>query len=230
MLWPMRKTKLLVFVVMTTTTACASAPRHTQAARVVLEGDGAAPIEGVPVFVNGQRSGTTKADGVLDVSVSGLAGERFRVEAGCPFGHRLLTPSDYDLAVQPETSARPELVFRCRSTVRRVRVVVNAEHGANLPIRHLGREIGRTDEQGTANVVLEVPLGEPFELALDTSLVKTLHPQNPTASFELAFTDDEDSAQRERTFVFEQKFTIDQKKLQAWRPIVPKRLEKSNSL
>ena len=154
---------------------------HAQRADVTVHNEETrGPVQGASIRVNGQAAGATRADGHVELNVSGIAGDKFHVELACPEGYRPPTPDSQDVFVIPSLSGPPpQLVFHCVSSTRKAVVNVRAEKGPNLPVRYLGREVGRTDASGTAWVTIETTPGDSFELVLDTTSAKTLHPQSP---------------------------------------------------
>ena len=205
---------MLVGLTLTSTSllACGSvkAPVYAQRANVTVHSqESRGPIEGASVKVNGQTVGTTSADGLVLLNVSGIAGDRFHVELACPEGFRPPTPDSQDVFVTPTLSgAPPQIVFHCESSTRKAVINVKAEAGPNLPVRYLGREIGRTNALGDARVVIDTSPGDSFELVLDTSDQKTLHPQSPALSFRV-------EEAKASVFSFNQRFTVDKPKAKA---------------
>jgi hypothetical protein len=196
----------------------------TQPVKVHVESGARAPISGASVFVNGELAVKTTPEGLANVSVNGVAGDKFRLSAGCPDGFRSVGPEvQQDIYVTPGIwGGTPELIFRCELTRRRATVVVRAENGSNLPIRHLGREVGRTDPRGAATVYVEAEQGDSFEIVLDTSNAKNLHPQNPAITFQVK--------ESKESFVFDQKFTVEKTiKVRAKAPAVPIRIAPSHA-
>lgn len=205
--------------------ACGSVkqPVHPQRADVTVRSEETrGPVEGASIRVNGQSVGATSAAGSVELNVAGIAGEKFHVELACPEGYRPPTPDSQDLFVTPTLGGPPpRLVFHCESATRKAVINVRAEKGPNLPVRYLGREIGRTDGSGNAKVIIDTTPGDSFELVLDTTGSKTLHPQSPALSFRV---DDKPS-----NFVFAQKFTTEKPKVKARAKVaVPQNLNPAN--
>ena len=201
--------------------ACGSAqpPVHSQRANVTVHSEETrGPVAGASIRVNGQPGGSTSSEGLVELKVNGIAGDKFHVELVCPEGYRPPTPDAQDIFVTPTLGGPPpQLVFHCESATRKATVNVHADNGPNLPVRYLGREIGRTDSHGLAKVTIDTAPGDSFELVLDTSAAKTLHPQSPALSFRV---DDKTSV-----FAFAQNFTVDKPRAKARsKPTVPKQL------
>lgn len=190
---------------------CGSAkpPVHAQRANVTVHSEETrGPVEGASIRVNGQAVGATSAEGLVELNVSGIAGDKFHVELACPEGYRPPTPDSQDVFVTPTLNGPPpRIVFHCESATRKAIVNVRAEKGPNLPVRYLGREIGRTDANGSARVTIDTAPGDTFELVLDTAGSKTLHPQSPALSFRVD--------NKASVFTFAQKFTTEKPKVKA---------------
>lgn len=182
-----------------TVLSCAAPQRpvHEQTADVRVEKDDLGPIEGASVLVDGHVVARTN-NGHAQVRLRGAAGDRFAVTTTCPEGTRG-SEDGQEVFVTPGVA--PKLVFRCEQVSRSALVVVRAENGANLPVRLLGREVGRTDASGAATILVNADEGESFELVLDTTSAPKLHPQSPALTFR--------ATERDQTFVFDQKFRKD---------------------
>jgi hypothetical protein len=202
-------------------TACVAVkpPQYAQRANITVRSEETrGPVQGASIRVNGQSVGATTSEGIVEVRVSGIAGEKFHVELACPEGYKPPTPDSEDIFVTPTLNGPPpQLLFHCESATRKVVVDVRAENGPRLPVRYLGREIGVTDAHGTARVTVDSAPGDTFELVLDTTGAKTLHPQSPALSFRVGSSSS--------AFVFAQKFTMEKPKLKAKpKPSVPTNL------
>ena len=83
---------------------------------------------------------------------------------------------------------------------------MRADGGPNLPVKHLGREVARTDASGAAHVMLKLKPDESFDLVLGTSekAAERLRPQNPFATFIVK--------DRDEVFTFDQKFEQEKRK------------------
>jgi hypothetical protein len=180
--------------------------QHASVLVVASDKENEHPLAEANVSVDGDDVTTTSANGSAKISVSGIAGDRHRVEVRCPDGHLPPSPPYHDLFVRaPERGAKdPVLSVRCEPSTRKAHVQVKLEGGPNLPVLHLGREVGRTNATGETSVTLPVEPGEDIELTVDTSSAKTLHPQNPSLTFHVGATDE--------SFLFTQKFTAVVKK------------------
>jgi len=177
------------------------------------------PVAGVTVFQGGQAVGVSGADGVIQLRTTGSEGQTLALRVACPEGHKSPTQQLSIAMRRLGAGARaPEYAAHCAPTMRTLVVVVRAENvgGAPtaapagrdgrvplpaLPIRHLGHEVGKTDELGVAHVLLRTPPEESVELVLDTASQPRLRPQAPTARFEATAQDE--------LHLFEQKFELE---------------------
>jgi hypothetical protein len=206
----MRRPLLLVAIVpvlVPALTACdrlKPVPPPPQEVIVRVASDPGKPIEGVELLHNGKKISATGPDGVAKLTLKGKDGESFDLFVKCPEGFQSPTkPLQVLLRRLADPSKKPEYTATCPPTERTAVVAVRAENGANLPVTHLGREIGRTDASGAAHVVLKIKSDESFSLVLDTSEKgkERLRPQNPVASFTVKDHDD--------VFVFDKKFDLE---------------------
>lgn len=172
--------------------SCASAPQpaaHYEAV-VRAESDPGTPLPGVALLLGAEPLGTSGADGSVVVRASGREGERVDVEVRCPEGHRASVDRLGITLRRANDGKRPEYLVACPPLKRHLVVAVRLENGANLPVRHLGRELARTDATGAAHVLLEDAPGATVDLLLDTSERPLLRPKSPTARFRLGDSDD----------------------------------------
>jgi hypothetical protein len=171
--------------------------------RLLVESDPGVPLQGAQVFAQGKAQGATNAKGAAALTLNGPEGTTFDFTIQCPEGFRSPTaPVAIVLHRLGDSGIVPEYKATCMPLTRSAVVAVIAERGPNLPVIYLGREVGRTDGSGAANVLLQVTPGEQFTLALSTEgdkASKALKPQNPTMTF--AAND------RDEVFVFREEFT-----------------------
>ncbi len=187
------------------TSACApTVPRiYAQDATIRVESDPGVPLAGVPLVFDGKKLALTSSDGLAQLTMRGRDGDVFHVGVVCPPGFTAAAAVEFDLLVRRGESASqtPEFSTRCARTLRSAVVAVRTTNGANLPVLHLGRPVGKTDAAGAATVALEVTPGADVELVLDTRGAKKIHPQNPILSFKARDQDD--------FVVLDQSFTVD---------------------
>ncbi len=203
--------------------SCAPAqPRiHAQDAVIRVESDPGVPIAGATVVFAGRTLTHTTADGRAQLHMTGKDGDVFHLTVGCPQGFQPAAALEFDILVRrtDEATTIPEFGARCVKAMRRAVIAVRASNGPNLPVLHLGREIGRTDPSGATTLALDVKPGADIELVLDTHDFKKLHPQNPVLSFKAKDQDD--------IFALDQSFTIDKpiiRRVVARGPSIPKPL------
>jgi hypothetical protein len=212
-------TRLLALTAVLALVACRPPARlPPQPFTVRATGDPGQPLAGVELRLRGAPVGTTDDHGVASFAVDGDEGETFELTVQCPAGHQSPTKP---IALVTRRFAAPgpaaEYDVRCPATSRTVVVAVSGEKGRRLPIRQLGREIGRTDATGVATVLLRTGPFEPVDLTLDTSGTENadLRPQNPAATF---LVND-----RDEVFAFDPHFTTATKKpARTARPSAPK--------
>ena len=170
--------------------ACApvSAVDTAYTVRVRVTSDPGEGLAGVALLHGETLLGSTGPDGSARLQLAGREGDRVEIRARCPATHRTPAAAPVVLRSYVDHSA-PELEIRCAPRKRRLAVVVVAKNGSDLPLRHRGVELARTDADGVAHFVLESEPGDAFEVTLDTSLRSDLRPQNPYARFVIATRD-----------------------------------------
>lgn len=182
---------------------CAQAPPPASVTLRVTTTRGQ-PVVGAEVSL--QRSVVARSDetGTARLEVRGRDGESFELYVNCP--PPLRSP------VRPVIVRRLDIQggsaehsAKCEETRRTLVVAVRAENGPDLPIIHLGREVGRTDRSGAAHIKIDADIRERIELTLSTAAMTKVHPQNPAAVYEPA---NHDEIQR-----FAVTFTSDPKKV-----------------
>ncbi|MGC4093357.1 MAG: hypothetical protein QM756_36785 [Polyangiaceae bacterium] len=179
---------------------------HVLALRV--ESDPGVALAGARVVYQGANAGSSDEQGLVKLSVQGAEGSVVNLGVECPEGHR--SPAPLSLVLRRSARA-PEYSVRCAPLFRSVVVALRAEHGPELPILQLGREVGRTNRSGAAHVLLKSAPEETLELTLDTSQNPALRPRNPTTRFRVGQADD--------LLVFNQTFSVDKPKpVRAARP------------
>src|SRR3954471_12067283 len=128
---------------------CAKAPQAASYEAVVhAESDPGTPLAGVALLLGAQTLGTSGPDGRVVVRASGHEGERADLEVRCPEGHRASVDRLGVTLRHANDGKRPEYVVACPPLTRSLVVAVRLENGANLPVKHLGRELARTDAAG----------------------------------------------------------------------------------
>jgi hypothetical protein len=198
--------------------ACSpAAPRlYAQNATIRVESDPGVPLAGVPLVSDGKTVTFTTREGLAQVRMTGRDGDLFHVAIVCPEGFIPASAVEFDVLVRRGENAAhvPEFGARCARAVRRAVVAVRTTNGANLPVVHLGRQVGKTDASGAATVALDVRPGADVELVIDTRAAKKIHPQNPVLSFKAKDQDD--------FVVLDQSFTVDKAAVARFAPRAPK--------
>jgi hypothetical protein len=182
-------------------TGCSSPPAPPATVFIRVLDETKAPVLGAQIVTRGEVVTATDKDGHAEISLTGREGTSFEVEVRCPALYR--SPGAPLVVRRMLTNEAPEYVARCSRLRHTLAVTIHTTGGSNMPILHLGKEVARTDETGTARVVIEGQVQERIDLTIDTSDPKfaKLHPQNPLASFEIGQKDDAQA--------FEMKFTAD---------------------
>lgn len=170
--------------------ACTPAPAPVKVSLRVTTTRGA-PVTGAEILMGRAVVARSDDTGAAKVDVGGREGDSFELEIRCP--SPLRSPAApiviRRLAI---AGGEAEHAVKCEETRRTLVVVVRADNGPNLPILHLGKEIGRTDRSGAAHVKIEADVHERVELTLSTAgeEMAGVHPQNPVAAFEPAENDE----------------------------------------
>lgn len=149
---------------------------------VRVESDPSKPLAAVGILQGAKELGRTAQDGNARVALNGRIGDVVMLQVACPEGY---APADKPLSVtlRPLVGASvvPQYRARCEPLSRSLVVAVRAKGGPNLALKHLGREIVRTDAEGAAHALLEVSPAEQVTLVLDTSCqgCDRLRPKSP---------------------------------------------------
>ena len=197
--------------------ACGQSPGNepipTFAVSVEAMSDPGKLLPGVEIKSAEKVLGTTDAKGRTPLTLRGPEGGIVELTIRCPAEYE--SPSE-PLAITLRRfiapSPAPLYSIKCPPKVRSVVAVVRAENGPNLPIFRLGREVGRTSEEGIAHMLLDVKPGESVELVLNTTdkASERLRPQNPSVAFTAKGHDD--------YVLLDQKFAIEAPKARAAAP------------
>ena len=158
---------------------------------VHVESDPSRPLSGARLLHSGRELGVSAADGRVAVRAAGSEGERLELEIACPIGFRSPeVPLNVTLRHAAGSSERPEYFAACPPLTRKLVIAARLEHGVNLPIRYLGRELARSDSDGIAHLLLEAETDKTVELTVDTAEQPQLRPKSPTARFRIGDRDD----------------------------------------
>ena len=158
---------------------------------VHVESDPGRPLAGARVQHAGRELGVSATDGRVSVRATGNEGERVELELTCPTGFRSPESAlSVTLRHAGGSSERPEYFAACPPLLRKLVIAARLEHGQNLPIRYLGRELARSDGDGVAHLLLEGETDKTVELTIDTSEQPQLRPKSPSARFRIGDHDD----------------------------------------
>ncbi len=169
-----------------------------------VEADPGTPIPGAVIVRGGKDLIATGVDGKAKLTLGGKEGDGYEFTVRCPAD--FMSPSkpvSVYLHHLSDPTKIPEYNALCPPTTRKLVVSIRAENGANLPVLYLGKPIARTDESGSAHILLTMKPGDQFELQLDTSEKgnERLRPRMPTGTFAMRQRDDLQS--------FDQKFFLE---------------------
>lgn len=151
-----------------------TSPATTTPARfeidVRVESDPSKPLAAVGILQGAKELARTSQAGIARVALAGKNGDIVALRVACPEGFDAPEKA-LSITLRPlvGTSVVPEYRAQCEPLVRSLVVAVRAKNGADLAVKHLGREIARTDADGVAHALLKVPPSEQVTLVLDTS-------------------------------------------------------------
>jgi hypothetical protein len=160
---------------------------------VRVESDPSKPLAAVGILQGAKELGRTADNGSVRVSLAGRSGDTITLSVACPEGY---ASGDKPLSVTLRTlldaSTVPQYRAQCEPLVRSLVVAVRAKGGANLAVKHLGREIARTDADGVAHALLKIPPAEQVTVVLDTSGAEheRLRPKSPEFSMTMPARDE----------------------------------------
>jgi hypothetical protein len=152
------------------------------------------PLPGVQLSAAERALGVSDARGELAFSLPGAEGQRVDLTAACPQNYAgprerpaFLLKRVRDAKGEP--SDRPiDVSLTCDATSH-VAVVALQTGQAGLPVMLRGQVVAQTSDVGTAHVMLREPVGNSFQLTLDTSARPELRPENPTRLFAVTHQD-----------------------------------------
>jgi hypothetical protein len=173
---------------------------------VRVESDPGTPVPHAVLTHSGHALGKSDAEGLVSFRLTGALGEAASLDVTCPTGFRAPEkPLAVTLRALVDSRRKPEYRVRCAPELRKLVVAVRAPLAVGVPVTYLGRVLARTDQDGAAHAMLELPPGESVDLVLDTSGPehRALRPQNPELKLVVPERDD--------VVTFEQQFRIEQK-------------------
>jgi len=156
------------------------------------------PLPGAVIMKGGKEGPSTGTDGRVSVKIGGQEGESVDLTVKCPADYVSPTKPISVLLRRNGGGKLPEFDASCPPTIRHLVVAVRADNGANLPVRILNQEVGRTDGAGAFTYVKALRPNEGIEMTIDTSSNPRLSPKSPSKSFTMAGFDD--------VMTFDQKF------------------------
>lgn len=154
------------------------------------------PLAGVAISLEGEEPlGTTDADGLLRVTLTGREGTQVPFRVTCPDGFR--PPREMPsitlrrfVGLDPlATSRGVEVSIDCAPAERMAAVVVKAGY-QGLPVLAQGMEIARTGPGGVAHALIKLPPGSTFRVLIDTSTEPRLRPQSPATTLTIGDADE----------------------------------------
>jgi hypothetical protein len=160
---------------------------------VRVESDPSKPLAAVGIRQGSNELGRTDAAGSARVALAGKNGDVVTLNVACPEGYASPEePMSITLRLLLDKSVVPQYRAQCQPLMRSLVVAVRAKGGANLAVKHLGREIARTDAEGVAHALLKVSPAEQVTLVLDTSGPEheRLRPKSPEFSLMMPARDD----------------------------------------
>jgi len=184
----LRQSPILLALALGLSACSRQAPVKSYDLVVRVEADPGHPVEGAKLLHSGHELGATAEDGRVVIRATGNEGERVDLDIACPASYR--SPASPLSVTLRQGAVRPEYLAACTPLSRKLVVAARLEHGADLPIRYLGREVARTDASGVAHVVVEAEGDKTVELTIDTSERPTLRPKSPTARFRIEGRDE----------------------------------------
>jgi hypothetical protein len=167
--------------------------------RIQAQGNAQGPLAGVRITREGVLLGTTDTQGGVQLALEGTEGDRTPLQVICPEGFvSPEAPIVVGLRHLKPGSPAPTFEVECVPLLHTFVIGLRSEHGAHLPVAHLGKTLGETDEFGVAHVLVRAPRQEQVSLTLDTSGHPELRPQNPSLTFV--------APDRDELILFEQEF------------------------
>lgn len=152
------------------------------------------PLPAVSVRLDDEEVGVTNARGSLRSVVHGFPGELREVHVSCPKDYAApdKAPTVHLRQVMDAsgTIAASEVRLTCTPKTRAVALVVRTPGLANVPVMVYGREIARTDKEGTAHALVKSEPKKDLRVVLDTSAYPRVLPANPHMDVRVGTTDD----------------------------------------
>lgn len=168
--------------------------------------DSGRAVPGAEIVLSKKQLGVTDTHGVLVTTLAGRPGTIASLSVKCPSGFTSPEKTlDVGITQLAASSPMPQLDARCTALTHELVLGIRAENGADLPILYLGKEVGRTDTNGVAHVVVRVPPGETGSVELDTRAKPGLTPPNPSLVFK--------AGNKDELVLLQQKFTLPKRQI-----------------
>jgi hypothetical protein len=187
---------------------------------VVIEAraQGREVVPNVEVLSGTERLGRTDERGRVTLALGGEEGARTSLSVRCPPGFASPErPLVVGLRHLQAGSEPPRFEVACVRLVHSVLVGIQVENGAHLPVLHLQKKVGETDEHGILHVLLTAENDERFTLIVDTSTNPSLRPQNPSLSF--VTRDDDEFVLLEQKFAVQRSAPVQRVRRRGPRPL-----------
>jgi hypothetical protein len=151
------------------------------------------PLANVQLSAAGHDLGATEPTGTRLLNLPGTEGERVQFSASCPAGYDGPRERPVLLLKRIQSLESPgiqpiELSLTCDAKEHVSLVAIRTGH-AGLPVKLRGQTVALTSTTGTAHVMLREPIGNAFQLTLDTGEQADLRPGSPTRMFTIAQRD-----------------------------------------
>jgi hypothetical protein len=160
---------------------------------VRVDSDPGVPLAGANVLRKEQLLGKTGPDGKLPVTFVGTEGDVLEVRVTCPAEYSSPTAPLLVPLRKLSDAKPPEYTAKCPPNLRKVVIVIRAENGPFVPIKHLGQTVARTDASGTATLLANARPNDQLEFTLNTSAdeaFKRHSPVDPTVQYLVQPQDD----------------------------------------
>ena len=160
-------------------------PREHYELRITAVSDARRPLAGVGIRLDGRMLGSTNRHGRLHAALRSADGRAVSLSSTCPPGHRS-EPSTRSIPLHPVQTGKRltrsiELLVHCQPQRLIVPVDIELTGPGELafPIFSSDHLVGRTDETGTATLLLEGRPRSLLRVLVDTSSRPLLRPRNP---------------------------------------------------
>lgn len=170
---------------------------------VTVESDPGEGLAGAVIARGGRELGRTTRQGTIRLALAGQSGDTVALEVSCPEGYAS-PEKPLQLSLRPLVGdVVPRYRAFCQASVRSLVVAIRAKGGSDVPIKYHGREIARTDTEGSAHALLRVPPSEPITFVLDTGSAAhaQLRPKSPEFTVNMPA--------RDEVAVFDQTFSTE---------------------